>query len=155
MISYRLAEAADVGLIHRLLCQMTEAEGAELGSTPERLLQHGFGATPRFRAVLAEAEAPLGLCLFLPEYSTWRGALGIFIQDLYLTPEARGKGAGRGLLAAAWASAQDWQPEFIALMVKRSNHAAIGFYQSLGFDLRDASDPFILTGAGLTALSEA
>jgi GNAT superfamily N-acetyltransferase len=155
MITYRLAEAKDVPQIHQLLTQMTEDEEESLGSTPARLLQHGFGATPRFRAVLAEAEVPLGLCLFIPEYSTWRGALGVFIQDLYLTPEARGKGAGRGLLAAAWAAAQDWQPEFIALMVKRSNFPAIGFYQNLGFTLRDSSDPMILTGAGLTALGEA
>lgn len=153
MIGYRLATATDVGLIHQLLCQMAGAEGERLSSTPERLLQHGFGATPRFRAVLAEAELPLGLCVFIPEYSTWRGALGVFVQDLYLCPEARGKGAGRGLLAAAWQAAQDWQPEFIALMVKRSNHKAIRFYQSLGFDLRDSSDPMILTGAALAALN--
>lgn len=155
MITYRLAEAKDVPLLHQLLSAMTKDEDASLGSTPERLLQHGFGATPRFRAVLAEAEVPLGLCLFIPEYSTWRGALGIFVQDLYLTSDARGKGAGRGLLAAAWAAAQDWQPEFIALMVKRSNVPAIGFYQNLGFELRDSSDPMILTGAGLAALGEA
>jgi GNAT superfamily N-acetyltransferase len=153
MITYRLAEAKDVPLIHQLLLQMTEDEAAGLGSTPERLLQHGFGATPRFRAVLAEDEQPLGLCLFIPEYSSWRGALGIFIQDLYLTPEARGKGAGRGLLAAAWTAAQDWQPEFVALMVKRSNFPAIGFYQNLGFVLRDSSDPMILTGAALASLA--
>lgn len=153
MVTYRLAEAKDVGLIHQLLTQMTADEDSPLGSTPERLLQHGFGPTPRFRAVLAEAEVPLGLCVFIPEYSSWRGALGVFIQDLYLTPEARGQGAGRGLLAASWAASADWQPEFIALMVKRSNFPAIGFYQNLGFQLRDHSDPMILSGSALAALT--
>ncbi|MGV8954162.1 MAG: hypothetical protein ACOH2M_23895, partial [Cypionkella sp.] len=80
MIRYRLATAADVTRIHQLLSEMTADEGAALGSTPERLLHHGFGATPRFRAVLAETEAgdAVGLCLFIPEFSSWRGALGIF-----------------------------------------------------------------------------
>lgn len=79
--------------------------------------------------------------------------MGLFVQDIFLRPAARGKGAGRGLLAAAWHEAADWQPDFIALMVKRSNTNAIGFYDSLGFIARDKADPLILTGEGLTALT--
>jgi ribosomal protein S18 acetylase RimI-like enzyme len=149
MLQFRRAIAQDVPLIHQLLTEM--AEGA-LQASPESLHQHGFGAEPRFRLVLAEAEAPLGFCLFLPEYSSWRGEMGVFVQDIYLRPAARGLGAGRGLLAAAWAEAQDWQPGFMALMVKDSNHPAIGFYKSLGFALRDQASPYLLEGAALARL---
>ncbi|OYU40845.1 MAG: hypothetical protein CFE33_01810 [Pseudorhodobacter sp. PARRP1] len=155
MISYRLAEAADAGLIHAMLSEMAEAEGSTIGGGVVALQQHGFGPTPRFRVVLVEEHGvALGFCLFLPEYSSWRGAMGVFVQDIYLSHAARGKGLGRGLLAAARAHAQDWQPQFMALMVKRSNLRAIGFYETLGFALRDASDPYILEGEGLTALMQ-
>lgn len=78
--------------------------------------------------------------------------MGVFVQDIYLNHAARGKGLGRGLLAAALQAAADWEPQFMALMVKRSNVLAIGFYQTLGFELRDEADPMILAGAGLAAL---
>ena len=153
MILYRLAQAADAGLIHAMLSEMAEAEGATIGGGVAALVQHGFGPQPRFRVVLAEERGiALGFCLFLPEYSSWRGAMGVFVQDIYLSHAARGKGLGRGLLAAVWAQAQDWQPAFMALMVKRSNLLAIGFYETLGFTLRDAADPYVLEGEGLRAL---
>jgi GNAT superfamily N-acetyltransferase len=153
LIQYRMAEPKDVPLIHTLLSEMAQAEGGSIEGGPASLLLHGFGPEPRFRVVLAEQDGrALGLCLFLPEYSSWRGAVGLFVQDIYLRPAARGRRLGRGLLAAAWAAAQDWQPTFVALMVKRSNLPAIGFYQSLGFAMRDASDPYILEGEGLHGL---
>ena len=155
MIGYRRAVAADAALIHAMLSEMAEAEGGVIGGGVEALLLHGFGPEPRFRVVLIEERGiALGFCLFLPEYSSWRGAMGLFVQDIYLNHAARGKGLGRGLLAAALAEAQDWQPAFMALMVKRSNVLAIGFYQTLGFALRDASDPYILEGEGLRALMQ-
>lgn len=155
MIGYRLAVAEDAALIHAMLSEMAEAEGGVIGGGVQALMQHGFGAEPRFRVVLVEERGiALGFCLFLPEYSSWRGAMGLFVQDIYLNHAARGKGLGRGLLAAALAHGQDWQPAFMALMVKRSNLLAIGFYETLGFALRDTSDPYILEGEGLSALMQ-
>ncbi|MDB5665963.1 GNAT family N-acetyltransferase [Cypionkella sp.] len=155
MISYRRAVASDVALIHAMLSEMAEAEDGVIGGGTDGLLQHGFGPEPKFRVVLAEEHGvALGFCLFLPEYSSWRGAMGLFVQDIYLRHAARGKGMGRGLLAAALTESQDWQPSFVALMVKRSNAMAVGFYETLGFVLRDASDPFILEGAGFSALMQ-
>lgn len=153
MITYRRAEAADAALLHTLLTEMAEGEGGQTHGTQESLLRHGFGPEPRFRAILAFDNQPLGMTMFFPEYSSWRGQMGLFIQDLFLRPEARGKGLGRGLLAAALAEAADWEPQFVSLMVQHKNTGAQGFYANLGFTLRDRSDQLILSGEGLGALT--
>ena len=147
----RKAVAEDASLIWQMLQAMAAEQGESVSSTPESLRAHGFGAVPRFQALIAQGAAPLGLVLYFPEYSTWRGALGLFVQDIYISPAARGLGLGRKLLAAAMAEA-DWQPQFLSLMVARSNTAARGFYAALGMGLRDEADQLILAGEGLSAL---
>ena len=153
--SLRCAEARDVPVIHDLLCAMAAAEGGAIRGTPDGLMTHGFGPTPRFRVILATGDQPLGLILYFPEYSTWRGQMGLYVQDLYLHPAARGMGLGRALLAAAVRDATadpQWQPQFVTLMVAQKNHAARAFYTTLGFAPRDTADPLILAGEGLVAL---
>ncbi len=131
---------------------MAAEQGETIASTPESLRAHGFGETPRFRALIAEANEPLGLVLYFPEYSTWRGQIGLFVQDLYVSPAARGLGLGRRLLAEAVRQA-DWRPQFLSLMVSRSNIPARAFYTSLGMVLRDEADQLILVAEGLAALT--
>lgn len=155
MTALRRATAADVPVIHALLCAMAGEEGGAIKGTPDTLLTHGFGPAPRFRVILATGDQPLGLILYFPEYSTWRGQMGLYVQDLYLHPAARGMGLGRALLAAAVRDATDdpqWQPQFVTLMVAQKNHAARAFYTALGFAPRDTADPLILAGQGLAAL---
>jgi ribosomal protein S18 acetylase RimI-like enzyme len=147
----RQAGPEDSALLHRLLTAMAAEQGESIASTPESLRLHGFGATPRFHSLIAETDQPLGLVLYFPEYSTWRGQLGLFVQDLYVSPVARGLGLGRNLLAAALAQA-DWQPQFLSLMVAHNNVFARNFYQSLGLCLRDKADQLILSGEPLVAL---
>ena len=147
----RPATPADVPLILRFLGQMAAEAGEATGSTEASLLAHGFGANPRFHGLIAEGECPLGMILFFPEYSTWRGEMGLFVQDVYVTPAGRGLGLGRKLLAAAITHA-DWQPQFLTLMVAHVNRDARDFYAALGLTLRDEADQLILEGAGLKAL---
>lgn len=147
----RRATVDDCAVIHQLLSDMATADGAKMLGTPETLAAQGFGAQPRFRVILALAEAPLGLVLYFPEYSSWRGQMGVFVQDLYLAPMARGQGLGRALLAAALHDA-DWGAEFLSLNVAHKNTKARAFYQALGMVQRDTTDPLILTGEGLAAL---
>lgn len=151
----RRAQADDAALIDQLLVEMAAAEGGQIKGSAQTILRHGFGPSPRFRVVLALSDMPLGLILYFPEYSSWRGQMGVYVQDLYLRPAARGLGLGRALLAAAFRDAAadaDWAPEFITLMVAHKNIPAHGFYNALGFAPRDAADPFILAGEGLAAL---
>jgi GNAT superfamily N-acetyltransferase len=143
--------AEDAALLHQLLAAMASEAGAVIGSNVATLLEHGFGPTPGFHALLAETDQPLGLILYFPEYSTWRGQIGLFVQDIYLTPAARGLGLGRKLLASAIEHA-DWSPQFLTLRVARQNLPARAFYEALGMELRDTADQLILQGQGFDAL---
>lgn len=147
----RLARAEDAETLHALLQAMAAEQGESIGSTPDSLRAHGFGANPRFQALIAEGQAALGFVLYFPEYSTWRGELGLFVQDIYLTPAARGLGLGRKLLAEAMTTAA-WKPQFLSLMVAQNNATARAFYAGLGLTLRDEADQLILAGEGLAAL---
>lgn len=152
MIQMRKATAADVPVILRFLAAMAAEAGEEIGSTEASLLAHGFGPVPRFHGLLAEqAGAVVGMILYFPEYSTWRGEIGLFVQDVYVSPAGRGLGLGRALLAAAMRHAE-WQPQFMTLMVAHLNRNARDFYTALGLTLRDEADQLILEGEGLAAL---
>lgn len=152
MTAIRRATAADVPDMLRFLAAMAQEAGETVGSTEASLLTHGFGATPRFQGLIAEGpNGPLGLILYFPEYSTWRGEMGLFVQDIYVSPQGRGLGLGRKLLAAAMANA-DWAPQFLTLIVAHQNSSARAFYDALGLTPRDQADQLILEGAGLSAL---
>lgn len=149
-IGYRRAVAADVAEIHRLLQQMAAEAGRRIVGTEQALRQHGFGPEPRFRAVLAENEGQaIGLALVFPEYSSWRGATGLYVQDLYVQPAARGRGVASALIGAALVCCQDWEPSHVTLMVDQDNILAQGWYARQGFTLRERGDLLILDGAAL------
>jgi GNAT superfamily N-acetyltransferase len=154
-IGFRVAVAGDVPAIHALLVENAENDHATLRGTEESLRRYGFGAEPRFRAVLAcEGDEVVGLTLSFPEYSSWRGSVGIFVQDLYLRPSLRGRGMGRRLLAETLRACADWEPAFVSLIVHHGNKAAQGFYAAQGFVLRERADLLVLEGADLTSLAE-
>jgi len=156
MTDYRIATAADIPVIHALLVENAVHDGGTLAGTEDSLRRHGFGPLPRFRVILAtNGSAVLGLTMIFPEYSSWRGQVGLFVQDLYLCPAARGQGTGRGLLAAAVRLCPDWDPAFVTLMVQHTNLAARAFYARQGFVLRQQADILICEGAALAALTQA
>ncbi len=131
----RPATPADVPRILAFIRELAlyEREPNAVLATEADLLRDGFGPTPRFRCVLAEAEgAPAGFALFFTSYSTWRGHHGIRLEDLYVTPDYRGRGIGRALLQhlARIAIAEgcprlEWD-------VLAWNTPAIGFYEKVG-----------------------
>ena len=152
---FRVAVAEDAPAIHAMLGEMAAEAGRAVGGTEAALVAHGFGPDPRFRVVLAEAEAQaLGFVLVFPEYSSWRGQVGLYVQDLYVRPGARGRGLARDLLAAALDATADWSPAYLTLMVDHRNDAAQGWYARQGFALRERGDLLILDGPGLSRLTE-
>ncbi len=151
--TYRRAVRDDAALIHLLLSEMAAEEGGQIKGTPDSLIEHGFGPQPRFSVLLAEDPEPIGLVIYFPEYSTWRGALGLYVQDLYLRPAARGRGLGRALIAQALRQA-NWGAEFVSLMVAEKNQSGRAFYAAIGFAERGTGAPMILAGAEFDALRD-
>jgi ribosomal protein S18 acetylase RimI-like enzyme len=151
LIRYRAATAQDVGVLRAMLQALSDHDGGSYAVGSEAgLLQHGFGARPLFWAVIAESDIPLGMVIYYPDYSTHRGAPGVYVQDIYVSDAARGLGLGRGLLAAMM-DLQDWNADFITLGVSEDNDLANGFYARIGFRNR-GYQMMILDGKELAAL---
>ena len=151
-VTYRLATADDSAAIHGLLVENATNDGGTIRGSVETLRRYGF-ERGLFRAVLAEeAGRAVGLVLVLPEYSSWRGRVGLLVQDLYVAPRMRGRGLGRALLAEAMRACPDWEPAFLTLLVQHKNKGAQAFYAAQGFTLREEADMLVCEGAALQRL---
>ena len=135
MLQIRAAQAEDVGTILKLIRGLAEYEHEPhaVEATEQDLLRDGFGDHPCFHCALAEWNGePVGFALYFYNYSTWKGRPGIFLDDLFVYPEHRGKGIGKALLlhVARIAAAQNCgRYEWLVL---DWNTPAIEFYESLG-----------------------
>jgi GNAT superfamily N-acetyltransferase len=112
-ITVRFATADDVPLLLRLIRALAVFERAPdaVVATEEDLRRHGFGPEPKFEAILAFLDGePAGCALFHTRFSTWLGRPGLYLEDLYVTEAARGKGVGKRLMArlAAIAVERGW-----------------------------------------------
>ena len=135
MLNLRPATAADVPVILGLIRGLAVYERAPdaVTATEEDLLRDGFGPSPRFHVVLAEwgGEA-VGFAFYFHNYSTWQGRPGLYLEDLFVMPEHRGRGIGKALLVhlariavAEGCGRYQWQ-------VLDWNTPAIEFYEAMG-----------------------
>ena len=104
--------------------------------------------------VAREGERLLGACLSLMTFSTWRGQRGLYVVDLFVNPEARGRNVGLKLLRLAASRGRDRGAQFIKLEVDTGNDGAARFYDRLGFKRKDEDRLFILEQDGLAAFLE-
>lgn len=131
----RAAGAGDVEIILRFIRELAEYEREPdaVEATEADLLRDGWGAVPRFRCVIAEVDgAAAGFALFFTSYSTWRGRHGIRLEDLYVTPAARGRGVGKALLRHLAGVAVSEGCRRLEWDVLEWNAPAIGFYEAMG-----------------------
>jgi GNAT superfamily N-acetyltransferase len=136
MITVRFATAEDAGLVLRLIRELAVFERAPdaVVATEADLVRHGFAPDQQFEAILALLDGkPAGLAVFHPRFSTWLGRPGMYLEDLYVVPEARGRGIGRRLMARLAAIALDRGWGRIDFQVLDWNPAR-DFYARLGLD---------------------
>ena len=152
----RAATVADAATILRLIRELAayerEPDAVEL-TLP--VLQAQLGAErPPFECVIAELDhEPVGFALFFPNYSTWRGCVGLHLEDLYVMPAARGCGLGKALLAhlAKLAVARGYAR--LEWSVLDWNTPAVEFYRGLGAEPLSEWTGYRLTGATLAQLA--
>jgi GNAT superfamily N-acetyltransferase len=156
MLTIRKATIADSSLIRRMIWELAEFEKApdEVYTTDDDIARDGFGASPQFRALIAEWNGqPAGFALFFSYYSTWRGA-GLYLEDLFVRPEFRGHGLGTALLARVAKIAEQEGRGFIKWSVLDWNQPAIAMYRAMGGEFLDEWRDVLLMGDGLHKLAE-
>ena len=135
MLRIRNASPDDIPLILQFIRGLAEYERApeQAVARAEDLRRDGWGLEPKFRVVIAEwDDKPVGFALFFYNYSTWQGRPGLFLEDLFVSPEFRGKGIGKALLVhLAQIAVRENCGRFV-WNVLDWNQPAIDFYEGLG-----------------------
>jgi GNAT superfamily N-acetyltransferase len=151
----RAAALADVPLILSLIRELAEYEklAHEVTGTEADLKTALFGARPHAECVIAELGGkPAGFALFFHNFSTFLAKPGIYLEDLYVKPDFRGKGVGRALLAHLASLALRRGCGRFEWAVLDWNEPAIGFYKSLGAKMMEDWKINRLTGKALEKL---
>lgn len=133
--TYRSATPADVPTILALIRALAEYErlANEVVATEDLLREHLFGTNPKAEVILAHlGEEPVGFALFFHNFSTFLGRPGIYLEDLYVVPEARGKGIGKGLMVKIAQLAVERDCGRFEWAVLDWNEPSIEFYRRLG-----------------------
>lgn len=152
----RPAAPADVPLILTLIRELAEYEklADQVSATEADLKTALFGARIHAECVIAELGGkPAGFALFFHNFSTFLAKPGIYLEDLYVKQELRGKGVGRALLAHLASLALRRGCGRFEWAVLDWNEPAIGFYKSLGAKMMDDWKINRLTGRALERLA--
>jgi GNAT superfamily N-acetyltransferase len=154
--SIRPATREDVPLILGFIQALAEFENLthEVTATEEELRTELFGAMPRAEVLLAcENERPVGFALFFHNFSTFLSRTGLYVEDLFVLPEYRGKGYGRALMLQLAKVARERGCGRFEWTVLDWNQPAIDFYRSLGAEPMSQWIIQRVTGEALTKLA--
>lgn len=149
MTPIREARRADVPVILQLIHDLAvyEKEPDAVRNTVQGLEEALFGTNPSIYAHVAEDDAGIqGFALWFLNYSTWEGVHGIYLEDLYVRPEARGSGYGKALLRTLAGIAAERGYARVEWSVLNWNEPSIAFYRSLGALPQEEWTTFRLTG---------
>ena len=154
--SYRFAAQDDVPVILDLIKQLAEYEkAADQVVATEKLLHESLFEQRAAEVLLVEADGrAVGFAVFFTSYSTWLARAGIFLEDLFVLPDERGKGYGKGLLTHLAQIAVERGCGRLEWNCLDWNQPSIDFYLSLGATPMDAWTTYRLEGATLDALAE-
>jgi GNAT superfamily N-acetyltransferase len=155
-LSIRAATRDDLDLIFRFICDLAEYEKLrnEVHADVEALGLHLFGPHPMAEVLIGEiGEIPRGFALFFHNFSTFEGKPGLYLEDLFVVPEARGSGLGKALLSHLAAIALDRGCARFEWSVLDWNEPAIAFYRAIGAKPMDEWTVQRLDGEALRQLA--
>ena len=155
-VTIRSARSGDAATVLRFVRELAEYEREPdaVVATEAMMDEALFGATPKAEALIAEVDGvAVGFALFFHTFSTWTGRQGIWLEDLYVTPDARGSGAGKALVSAIAGICLDRGCPRFEWWVLDWNEPAIGFYRSIGAEAMDEWTTQRVTGDALVKLA--
>ncbi|MDX3236437.1 GNAT family N-acetyltransferase [Streptomyces sp. ME03-5709C] len=155
----RAATPGDVPEIHAMIRELAEYEREpdSARATTSQLHDALFGPEPAVFALMAEDDSlgtPVGFALWFRNFSTWTGTHGVYLEDLYVRPHARGGGHGKALLAALASICVQRGYERFEWSVLDWNEPSIAFYRAMGARPQEGWTVQRLTGGPLRALAE-
>ena len=153
----RAATREDIPIILQLIRDLATYERApdKVTATEEQLADVLFSERPVAEVALVfEGDQPAGFAVYFQSFSTWLGRPGLYLEDLFVKPELRGKGYGRALLVHLARIARDRGCGRMEWAVLDWNEPAIGFYRALGAQPMDEWTVFRLTGEEIARLAE-
>jgi GNAT superfamily N-acetyltransferase len=153
----RPARVDDCSTIVELIRELAAYERLEheVRAGPEDIRRNLFGPRPYAEALIAEVDGgAVGLALFFHNFSTFRGQPGIYLEDLFVRPEFRGRGIGKALLASLARIGLERGCGRLEWAVLDWNEPSIGFYRALGALSQDEWTVFRVADAPLARLAE-
>jgi len=156
MTLIRFATPDDVGTVLRFVRELAEYEREldKVVATEPMLHEALFSSPPAAEALIAAVDGePVGLALFFHNFSTWTGWRGLYLEDLYVTPEARGSGVGKALLKRLAQIAVARGCQRFEWAVLDWNTPAQDFYKAMGASIMDDWRICRMSGDALTAFA--
>jgi GNAT superfamily N-acetyltransferase len=151
----RPAQRQEVGIVLQLIHDLAVYEKAlnEVEATEKKLLETIFSSDPKVFCDLVEVDGEIaGMAIWFLNYSTWQGKHGIYLEDLFIKPEFRGRGYGKALLKHLAKICDDKGYGRFQWWVLDWNSPAIEFYRSLGAVAMDEWTVYRVSGQALKDL---
>ncbi len=155
-ITIRPAWPGEAGLVLSFIRELADYEklGHEVDADEAMLDTALFGRRPRVFALIAEWDGkPAGFALWFYNFSTFRGRHGIYLEDVFVRPDHRGRGIGKALLAHLAKRCLEEGLARLEWWVLDWNEPSISFYRSLGAEAMDDWTVFRLTGDPLKRMA--
>ena len=153
MLTIRFAVLDDVPVLRNMIYEFAEFERLSASITNETLARDGFGPRPRFRVLLAEWDGQAaGYAFFFDYYSSFEGRM-IFLEDIFVRAQFRGKDVGRALFGRLAEIALDNDCHGVMFNVLDWNKPAIDFYRKLGAEFWNEWKTVCLRGSALQAIA--
>ena len=157
LLNIRPATEQDIELILHFVRELAIYEKAEeeAKATPEHIRRTLFCANPAVFGLICEVDGKaVGFAVYFFNFSTWQGQHGLYLEDLYVTPDARGHGAGKALLQRLAQIALDKHCGRFEWSCLDWNEPSLKFYDSLGALPQTEWIRYRMTGGALQALAE-